>query len=785
MEKRLAPIFKAVIRRRWLIVAFYALALVPAVFFSLRVTQDNSIDRLIVQNDPDSIAARAFTKMFGNGEYVVLVAEAPDPYAPLALKRLIELEDKLAKIPKVEPGSTLYVYRQKFKRFSATPEEAAAFKKFALVGTTMFRKQGVVSETHISLPLILDVGTTAERRGAVNAIDEVLKPYEQSPAPLTALRKVGQPYVNAYLDIDTQRTGARSFAIFTLFVIVLVMTLYRSVRTLIAFLLSLGTSVAFTTGYVGLTGGVFTIVSTVVPMTVLITCTATLVYLHSRFVECPPDRDHDEHQIFALCNKFLACTASIVATAIGFAALAVSKIRPIREMGIWVAVGLVCTWVVVFTLFPALQKILSTPTEKTRKAAGTWLQSATGWLPMWSYRFRWVLVPMSLVMCGLGAVAVFGLPGYVAPMELQTNAVEYINHNTSLYKDTKLLEQKIGGLAVTQVWLRGKKLGAVTDIPVIRGLHYFERELEKDPAIGSVVGPVSILRTLRYVGGQGDQLPEDEDALESAVAQLEKLVAQKQPMLTRFVEPKTMQNTRLALITPTVDYKGFQKLDGVIRAHWKDAQKRHPALADFTIDNVGQAALAAKISFHLVPTLVESFGLTVVIILATFLLVFRNGAARLMAMIPSLFAILVMFGFMRIFGMSLNVATIVIATTVLGTSENDQIHFFFHFLEKRTGGTTEDGLRYTLQVAGRAIFFATLINAGGFMAFALADLPPIRQFGILSALAFILSMIADFTALPASLWIVFRERPESLKPGAAAAGRPGESVPGSAGQVQH
>jgi hypothetical protein len=70
-----------------------------------------------------------------------------------------------------------------------------------------------------------------------------------------------------------------------------------------------------------------------------------------------------------------------------------------------------------------------------------------------------------------------------------------------------------------------------------------------------------------------------------------------------------------------------------------------------------------------------------------------------------------------------------------------------------------------LLIAGRAIVFATLINAGGFLAFALADLPPVRQFGILSSLAFVLSMIADFTALPAALWMVFRSKPD---PAAAA-----------------
>ena len=56
-----------------------------------------------------------------------------------------------------------------------------------------------------------------------------------------------------------------------------------------------------------------------VPMTILVTATATLVYIHSRFVERPAGTPVDAHQVFALTNKFVACTASIFATAAGFA----------------------------------------------------------------------------------------------------------------------------------------------------------------------------------------------------------------------------------------------------------------------------------------------------------------------------------------------------------------------------------------------------------------------------------------------------------------------------------
>jgi uncharacterized protein len=125
-------------------------------------------------------------------------------------------------------------------------------------------------------------------------------------------------------------------------------------------------------------------------------------------------------------------------------------------------------------------------------------------------------------------------------------------------------------------------------------------------------------------------------------------------------------------------------------------------------------------------------------------------------MIPSLFAILSVFIVMRIVGIPLNIATILIGSTVLGATENDQIHFFYHYHECLADGSTAKALRHAMLIAGRPILFATLINASGFLALSLSDLPPMRQFGIVSSSAFVLALLADFTALPGALWILSR-----------------------------
>ena len=761
-ESVLYPFFRFVLARRWWIVAVYAVLLAAAVPFALRVEQDNAIDRLIVQDDPDYLATQAFGKVFGQGEYVVLFAETDRPWAPEVLAKLDTLEKRLQAVPRVSASSVLSVYRR--ARADAAPQDnPEGFRAFA-TGTPLFRQQGLVGEGFYGIPLILDVSGSEQRVAALTAIDAAVADVVANPAPLTALRKVGEPYVNDYLNRGSAEGGMKQFPLFGLFVVVLVMGLYRSWRTLGAFVISLAVNVALAVGYIGLVGGTFTIVSVLIPMTLLVTCLATLVYTHSRYVERPPDRALDDHHVFALSNKFLACTASVLASAIGFAALAVSDIRPIREMGIWLAVGLAITWAINFTLFPALQKILKTPTQVERPTAAQWFQHLAAWMPRVTWRWRWVTVPASLVLCGLGAVALFGLPGVLPPMQMLTHPVDYVNASTDLYKDTKRVEQLIPGLSVADVWLHGK-VGTLNQPDVIRGLDAFQQALEKEPLVGSAVGPTTVLRMMRYIGGNGDQLPSDPDELEALTDTLEGLI-DKEPLLARFVNKGDMSDTHVTLVTRITDFPTYQQLGARVAELWKQAVAKEPALAEFTVGPegptmAGLGRLQTKVSHNLVPTLTESFALTVLIIFSVFLVVFRNGAARLMAMIPSLFAILVMFGVMRLTGMSLNVATILIASTVLGTSENDQIHFFYHFLEGRERASTEAGLRHTLLIAGRSIFFATLINALGFLAFALSDLPPIRQFALLAALAFTLSMVADFTALPGALWMVFRDKPDA------------------------
>lgn len=761
----LESLFARLLRWRWGIVVLYALLLPGALVLALGIPRDNAVERMVVAGNPDVQATREFHRLFPEKPLVILVARTGDPYSAAAIAGLAALQQRLANVPKVTPYSVLTVWERLHPGAAArSPDdrERAELRRF-VTGTGFFRSQGLVGDGFWGVVAALDVAGSAERDRALAGIDAAIAASLAESAAgggegrLTSVGRVGAPWLDSWLEHETAAATVRYFPLFGAFVVLLVLGLYRSWRALAAILLSLAMAVLLGVAFGGLVGFAFTIVSSLVPLALMVTATASLVYLHSRFVDHGDGRTLDEHRVFALRNKFLAVSASVFAAAVGFAALAVSEIRPIRELGIWTAAGLVLGWVVCFTLYPALQVLLRTPTRRERAVSGGWMARAAEILPRWSYTRRWPILALALVLALSGLVALVGLPGVISPLRLQVDALDYVDPDLAAARDTRAYTDRVLGLTSVALLVTTPP-GTVLEPQTLSALDTLSGELQAEPAVGSVVGLPAVLRLRRYVAGLGDALPRDQAGMAAVAADLEQLLL-VEPALSQWVDTTSLQQTYLRVTSRAGADGGLPALRSGVDAAWRRTAVSAPALNRFSYRLVGSGVLQATIASHLVPTLVQSFAITFTIIFFTFLLVFRSGPARLTAMLPSLFAILVMFLFMRLAGIPLNVATILIATTVLGATENDQIHFFYHYQEQREGTTTEARLSHAIRVAGHPILFATLINAGGFLALVLSNLPPMRQFGIVTSAAFVLAMVADFTILPAALWLLFRERP--------------------------
>jgi len=748
-----AAIFTRILRlRSWIAAGFLALT-AAGIYGALRIPDDLAIEHLMVPGDPAARATRDFEQHFPEGEQALLVLETPDPLSPEAVGAASALERELARIPGVEPHSLLTLYRLAVPGAQVGGPQAARLRSFA-TGTAMFRRAGLLGDHYLGIALELRVHSPAERDRALAAIEARLAPLAARGSAFTAVGRVGSPWLDAWLERQTGLATKRFMPLFGVFLMALVLIVYRSWRTLAAMILTLAAVVAIAMGLADLVGFTHTVVSALVPLTVMVTTTATLVYIHSRYLDADDAMTPLEHHARALADKFLPCSASILATAVGFAALAVSDIRPVREMGLWTAGGLLVAWIASFSLFPALQSLLRVPRRAARAPALAWFEGFADWLVPFTRRWRWALVAAALVLMSCGAAALFGIPGRIAPLPLETDALSYVNPNERVAQDTRRFRQ-LSGLDVVELWLQTTP-GQALDPEFLRAVEELGERLERDPRITAVDGPTSVLRWAHYVQSGSDRLPAAPADWPKLAADLEQILL-TEPGARGYVDLGDLASVRLSVRGRGELFGPGSAMRACIEQTVRAMQAAEPALRGVRIQAVGKGVLAAQMSEHLVPTLTESFVLTASVIFVAFLFVFRSPAGRLMAMIPSLFAILTVFLVMRATGIPLNIATILIGSTVLGATENDQIHFFYHYQQGRAGGgSTAAALRRALIVAGRPILFATVINASGFLALALSDLPPMRQFGIVTSTAFVLALLADFTALPGALWILSR-----------------------------
>ncbi len=743
-------LFLRVLKARVAIVGIFIVLTSVGIYGALQITTDTTIDRLIVAGDPVAQATLEFERVFPEAEHALIMLESTDPYDPVALQRAYEIEQELDAIAQVQAHSILTLYFRSKSPTAISASDAQHIRAFA-TGTSLFRRAGLVGDHYLGIALDLQVNSPVERNRALAAIDALVLPAERAGKPFTAIRRVGSPWLDAWLERQTGLSSRKFMPLFGVFLVTLVFVVYRSWRTLAAIIFTLGAAVAMGVGLGHLFGWTNSIVSTLVPLTVMVTTTATLVYIHSRYMEPDDAPTPLDHHARILANKFLPCTASMFATAVGFAALAVSDIRPVREMGLWTAGGLILAWCSSFTLFPALQSLLRVPRRSRSTVEGRRFAALVDVLVPTTHRYRWAFVGGALLIMLCGAAALFGIPGRLAPMAVETDALTYVTPSERVAQDTRRFEQS-NGLDVVDLWLQTQP-GHALDPEFLRGVELLSRRLEQHPAIDAVDGPTSILRWARYIQTGSDQLPTAAADWQKLAADLEQILL-TEPGARNYIDMANLASVRLTIrgrgdvFGPTGAMRKF------VERTWSDEQAGNPALRSVHGQLAGKGVVSGNITERLVPTLMQSFALTASVIFLAFLVVFRSPSARLMTMIPSFFAILSTFLVMRIVGIPLNIATILIGSTILGATENDQVHFFYHLQEGRLNGSAAGALRHAMSIAGRPILFATLINTSGFLALALSDLPPMRQFGVVSASAFVLALLADFTALPGALWIL-------------------------------
>jgi predicted RND superfamily exporter protein len=132
--------------------------------------------------------------------------------------------------------------------------------------------------------------------------------------------------------------------------------------------------------------------------------------------------------------------------------------------------------------------------------------------------------------------------------------------------------------------------------------------------------------------------------------------------------------------------------------------------------------------------------------------ILRSPIAGFMAMIPNLFPVIIVFGFMGHYGVLVDIGTMMTASVALGIATDDTIHFltwFRHGIDE--GMSRPDATRYAYSRCATAMFQTTLIAGFGLAAFALSTFTPTQMFGVMMLAILLVAMLGDLIFLAAIL----------------------------------
>ncbi len=146
---------------------------------------------------------------------------------------------------------------------------------------------------------------------------------------------------------------------------------------------------------------------------------------------------------------------------------------------------------------------------------------------------------------------------------------------------------------------------------------------------------------------------------------------------------------------------------------------------------------------------IMTLGVVMLGIMLTLMILFRSVKVAVIGIVPNILAALIILGFMGWMNIPLDIMTITIAAITVGIAVDDCIHYLYSYREQQP--RLEDPvatMHYCHANIARAAFYTTLTITIGFSILVLSNFIPTILFGVLTAVAMTVALLAALTLMP-------------------------------------
>ena len=713
-----------------------------------RVRIDFEFERFFATDDPELARYHAFRERFGHDNEFMLVSVQRDSgvYDHRFLGRVDALRAALAAIPDVrsvvaatsleEPVITpLGAFQVPYLRF-ATAEHLTTDS--ARISADP-RVAGVLVSNDAKA--LLMVANTRPGLSKV-ASDTLLARVDRAIAAsgLDRVHTAGRVHAQYHYIRMMQHELVLFLCIAAALLAVFLWAGFRSAWGVLVPMTIVGLAVLWQVGLMALLGRPLGILTMLLPTILFVVGMSDVVHI----LECYLDEVRaGRSRVEAIRNTYrevgLPTLITALTAAIGFATLGTASIRPLQEFGWTTAIGVLITFLISFTLLPALL-LLVKPARLLPRS-----NEASPWDRQLHRLFAWTIRRRTAVLTGFALLTVGGLIG-MGRMQVDNHLLDDWSEAEQERLGYRFLDRQFGGVRPFEMEVTVVDSGrTIWDPAILRDIERVQDTIEARYDLRAVRSPVTVMRSLNkaFNGGQADHyiLPGD-DATIGRLARRAHLLGKES--LHTIVAP----DARSARISGRMVDRGGRWCLEQERA----LQRSIAAGTDTTavrFHETGMAHLIDRSNATLSRQLMRGMGLAVLLTALLMMWAFRDLRMVVVAIVPNLVPLVFTAGLMGWWGIHLNVSTAIIFSIAFGIAEDDTIHMLARLRhEMRRGLSPLAALKRTYLSTGKAVVLTSLMLLSGFVTLTLSDFGSVHRLGLLVTLTLLFAFVAELLLLP-------------------------------------
>ena len=756
-------ILNLIIRRyRW-VYALVMLATLPFAWQALHPVFRNGVDIFFDADDPELLTYSRFQETFGNDEVVGLSFTTDQLFAENYIRLIERLTKELEELPGVSRVVSLTnvgLPRGVGDSLEFLPVidsnrlDSAALQEARTRALSEERLQGIVSADGRSTALWIGLESLPPGEKKLAVINSIRSRANSVAAGEVGLHFSGEPVLEAEIDALVMADNMKFSPLLALVMALIVYGLLRSFMLTVIAMSHVGLVLLWGVGLLFMMGENLNTGTVIMGPVLLAVTFAAVIHFLTRFRSLCLTNGMETREAVRQCLQALWQPVMLtgLTTAAGYLSFVTTSVRPVRILGLYTSVGVLIGVVLTLTFLPAMLIMFVRPGRG---------QGQPDSAPLIDRRIsllleglgQWVTLHYRKVATGFILMALVGGWG-MSRLSFNTDFMSYVFDDNRAKQDILFTEDHMGGTVPIELVVRTESAGNDFQQPGSLQLLDDIRERIMSSQSHRFTSSISIADYVKdahralHGGEPPTPLPGERqevvDLLELADAEM------IDPLLS--LDRRSARVSLSSRFVPSSEHQSFERLlqEEII-----------PMLgSSYKLEVTGTTALYGHVTSSLRQGLISSFSVAFALILV--MMVFVCGSLRLtlLSMVPNLFPIVMVLGFMGWFSIYLDTSTIMIASVTMGIAVDDTIHFVTWLRRNLQSGLgMTDAIRKAFSDTGKPILITTVVLSAGYLVLLSGSVRPIVAFGGLAAFAMVLALVGDLFILPA-LMLVFRGLPQ-------------------------